>query len=146
MKRFEERVEINAPASSVYDYVSDFSKHGEWGGHGLQVTQDTQGPVQVGTTFSTTAKQFGTQREHSTITEMSPAKAFYWDSKGALGTVHHGFAMSDEAGSTKLTKSAEFTQPSFLAKMTGWKLSKDVPAGLRNDLQNIKSHLEALPS
>jgi uncharacterized membrane protein len=146
MKSYEEKITVKAPASSVYDYVSDFSKHGEWGGHDLSVSQDTPGAVAVGSTFSTTAKQFGTQREHSTITEMSPDKAFEWDSKGALGTVHHGFAMSDDGGSTSLTKSAAFTQPSFLAKLTGWKLAKDVPAGLRSDLQKIKAHLEQAPS
>jgi uncharacterized membrane protein len=146
MKSWTEGITVKAPASTVYEYVSDFSRHGEWAGHGLQVTKDTDGPEAVGTTFSTTAKQFGTQREHSTITDMSPGKAFAWDSKGALGTVHHSFTLSDDAGSTGLTKTAEFTQPSFLAKLTGWKLSKDVPAGLRSDLQNIKTHLEAAGS
>jgi hypothetical protein len=68
MKRFEERISIDAPASTVFDYVSDFTKHGEWALHGLEVTREGDGLVGVGTTFSTVAKQFGTQREKSTIT------------------------------------------------------------------------------
>jgi len=72
MEAFEARTKISAPAQTVFDYVSDFTKHGEWAGHGLQVTKDSDGPVAIGSTFSTVAKQFGTQREHSTVTELEP--------------------------------------------------------------------------
>jgi uncharacterized membrane protein len=142
MKRFEESTAIQAPASRVYDYVSDFSRHGEWSGHGLEVSRDADGPVAVGTTYSTTAKQFGTQKEHSTITELTPGKRFAWDSTGSLGLVHHWFAMSEDGGSTTLAKGAEFAEPSFLARMMGWRLSNDVPKSFRSDLANIKARLE----
>ena len=33
--------------------------------------------------------------------------------------------------------------PSFLAKVTSWKISKDIPKNLHRDLANIKAHLEA---
>ena len=146
MKRFEERIDIEAPADRVYAYVSDFPRHGEWGGFGLEVTQDGDGPVQVGTTFSTVAKQFGTQREHSTITEMDAPTRFGWDSTGALGVVHHRFDVAGQGVTTTLTKSAEFTRESFLAKITGWKVGKGIPEGLRSDLANIKARLEQGPS
>lgn len=143
MKRFEGRISINAPAGRVFDYVADFTRHGEWGGHGLEVMKSAEGPVAVGTTFSTTAKLFGTQREQSTITELTPARAFAWDSTGALGRVHHWFTLSEEGGSTTLTKGAEMVAPTFLAKVTGWKVSRDIPKGLHSDLANIKTHVEA---
>jgi uncharacterized membrane protein len=143
VKRYEERTTIATPASAVYDYVSDFLRHGEWGGHDLRVVKDDDGPITVGSTFSTTAKQFGTQREHSTITELDPGRVFGWDSTGGLGLVHHRFALAEENGATAVTKSAEFAEPSFLAKLVGWRLNRDVPAGLRSDLAAIKAHLEA---
>lgn len=143
MKTYEEQISINAPADKVYAYVSDFTKHGEWGGHGLAVVKDTDGPAAVGSTFSTTASQFGTQREHSTITDMAPNTKFAWDSKGSLGTAHHWFSIADGGGTTTLTKGAEFTDPSTLGKMMSWKLSRDVPKGFRSDLANIKAKLES---
>src|SRR5712691_7322889 len=133
---------INAPAGQVYDYVADFTRHGEWSGHGLQVTKSTEGPVAVGSSFSTMAKQFGTQREQSTVTELSPGSAFAWESTGALGRARHRFSLAGDGGSTTLSKSAEIVEPTFLAKLTSWKLSRDIPKGLRSDLPSIKAHLE----
>jgi polyketide cyclase/dehydrase/lipid transport protein len=142
MKRFEDRISIDAPASRVFDYVADFTRHGERAGNGLEVTRSAEGPVAVGTTFSTTAKQFGTQREQSTITELTPGRTFAWDSTGALGRVHHWFSLSEEGGSTMLSKGAEMVDPSFLAKLTSWKLSRDIPNGILRDLANIKARVE----
>ena len=146
MKRFEDRISVNAPAGRVFAYVAEFTRHGEWAGHGLEVTKSGDGAVAVGTTFSTTAEQFGTQREQSTITELTPDKTFAWDSTGALGRAHHWFSLSDEGDSTTLSKGAEMVDPSFLAKVTSWKLSKDIPKGIHSDLANIKARLEAPPA
>jgi uncharacterized membrane protein len=143
MKRFEESTTVEASPSAVYAYVSDFGRHGEWSGHGLEITQDGDGPVGVGTTFSTVAKQFGTQKEQSTITEMTPDSAFAWDSTGALGRVHHWFGLTADGGSTKVTKGAEMVQPTFLAKAMSWRLSKDIQRSLASDLQKIKAKLES---
>ncbi len=143
MKRYEDQISIDAPIGHVYDYVADFPRHAEWAGNELEVTTSTEGPVAVGSVFSTTAKQFGTQREQSTITEVSPGSAFAWESKGALGLARHRFSLAGDGASTTLTKSAEIVEPTTLAKVTSWKLSKDIPKGLHSDLANIKAHLEA---
>jgi len=144
MQRFEERIDVAAPVDRVYAYVSDMTTHEDWSGNGLKVTKETDGPVAVGTVYATTAKQFGTQRERSTITEMSPGRAFAWDSVGALGRAHHAFALEGNGGDvTHVAKSAEIVEPKFLAKLTGWRLKKDIPEGLRRDLERIKAHLES---
>ena len=142
MKRFEERVTVNAPADKVFDLVSNFARHGEWSGHRLEVTPEKDGPVAVGSVFNTSAHQFGTQREKSTVTDVEAGKLFGWDSTGALGKVHHWFALSQEGGSTEVTKGLELVQPSFLAKMMGWKIARDSPKGLRADLEKIKASVE----
>jgi uncharacterized membrane protein len=146
VKRFEERVTIVAPKEQVFDYVSDFSRHGDWAGHGLKVTADGSGPVAVGSTYSTEAKQFGTQREKSTVTELTPGQMFGWESKGALGTVHHWFSLAGEDGSTSLTKGFELVQPSGLGKFFGWRISRNAPKDLRRDLENIKANVESASS
>src|SRR5205823_11947410 len=81
MKRFEDRITITAPRERVFSYVSDFPRHGEWAANNLNVAAEGDGPVAVGSTYSTEAKQFGTQREKSTVTELTPGQVFGWDSK-----------------------------------------------------------------
>jgi uncharacterized membrane protein len=142
MKRWEESIAISAPADKVYAYVSDFTRHGEWSGHGLTAAKVGDGPAGVGTTFATEAKQFGTQRERSTITETSPPQKFAWDSVGALGLFHHWFSLRESGGTTTLSKGSEMAEPKFLAKMMSKKIAKDQPKLLRSDLENIKTKLE----
>ena len=42
-----------------------------------------------------------------------------------------------------MRKSAEIVDPTFLAKITSWRLSKDIPKSLASDLQKIKAKLES---
>ena len=80
-------------------------------GTGSRCRKMSEGPIAVGSTFATTAKAFGTQREQSTVTELTPTTAFAWDSTGALGRAHHSFALSEDGGTTKLTKTAQIVEP-----------------------------------
>lgn len=142
MKRWEESIAISAPAEKVFAYVSDFTRHGEWSGHGLQATKVGDGPVAAGTKFSTTAKMLGTQREESTITEMTSPQTFSWDSVGALGRIHHWFSLRGDGASTTVAKGVEIIEPKFLAKLTMFKISKNIPKALQSDLAKIKTNVE----
>lgn len=139
---WQESTTINAPIEQVFDYVSDFARHADWSEHGLQVTQDGDGPASVGTSYSTVAQQFGTQREHSTITDLERPRLFGWDSEGGLGVVHHTFSLSEADGGTTVTRTAAFKKKSFLAKLFGFRINKDLPASLRENLAKIKANIE----
>ena len=140
--RFEEQITVGAPASKVFDYVSDFQHHEDWSANRLKVTKTSDGPTAVGSTFSTEAHQFGTQREKSTITDVTPGSLFGWDSVGLLGTIHHWFSVSEAGGSTTVTKGLDVTKPSFMGKLMGWRIKRAAPTGLRADLEKIKATLE----
>lgn len=142
MDKWEESTTIKADADRVFAYVSDMKNHADWSGHGLQVTKDDDGPIAVGSTYSTVAKQFGTQREQSVVTDLDSPTRFGWDSTGGLGVIHHTFTVSGGDGATTLTRAAEFKSKKFLAKMLGSRLNKDLPASLREDLTRIKAKLE----
>jgi uncharacterized protein YndB with AHSA1/START domain len=142
MDPHEETITISAPLNRVFEYVSDFTKHGEWAGNNLSAEKVGAGPVGVGTQYKTTAKQFGTQREQSTITQIDAPKTFEWDSVGALGKAHHWFHLSESGGATTVAKGGQMVEPKFLAKLMSRKLAKDMPAGFRRDLANIKAKLE----
>lgn len=143
MSQWEESVTINAEPDAVFAYVSDMKNHADWSGHQLQVTKDDEEPIAVGATYSTVAQQFGTQHETSVVTDHDPPSTFGWDSTGGLGVVHHTFTVSGGDGTTTLTRTASFKSKKFLAKMLGFRINKDLPAALREDLAKIKTKLEA---
>lgn len=146
--RYEESTTVNAPVEKVFDYVSNFVRHGEWSSHGLQITREgADGPVAVGTAYSTVAKQFGTQREKSTVVELSRNASFAWESTGALGLVRHWFTVAGANRSgTTLTKGFELLKPTFMGKLFTFRVKRDAPKNLRADLERIKSKLESSSS
>lgn len=142
MASYEQQTTIDAPAQKVFDYVSDMTKHSEWGAHRNEITKTSEGPEGVGSTYATVAHQFGTQKEKSTVTDYEPGKLFAWDSTGALGTVHHWFSMAEEAGKTTVKKGLEVTKGSFLAKLFAGRIRRQSSTDLSRDLQRVKEHVE----
>jgi hypothetical protein len=141
--RFAKEITINASPEKVYDYVADFSRHSEWGAHGLQVPA-APGPQSAGATVQSTAQQFGTQRENLTVTDATPGRRFAFESKGGLGTVLNAFDIEPASdGASKLTKSQDFVKPSFLYRVMSWQVNSRRPKELQADLDKIKQRLEA---
>jgi len=48
---------IKAEPAAVYDYLADFTKHGEWS-EGLNLEAVSEGPTEVGSEFKSVGKQF----------------------------------------------------------------------------------------
>ena len=143
MAVFRKETTIQKSPDEVFAYVSDMSRHGEWGGHELEVTKTSAGPIGVGSTFSSLSKQFGTQREQQTVTEYVPGQRFVFEATGALGLARHIFELSPAAGGgTNVAKSMELVKPTFLARMTSLKIRSDQPKAMEQDLANIKRNLE----
>jgi hypothetical protein len=143
MPVFEQATTIRRTPEEVFAYVADLSKHGEWGGYGLEVRQTSSGPVGVGATFASTAKQFGTQRETQTVTEYTPGKRLAFEATGGLGLARHVFELAPQDGGTRVSKSMELIKPSLLAKIMSFKIKGHQPKSLRQDLERIKQRLES---
>src|SRR6266511_2073914 len=143
MAMFKRETTIKRSLDDVFAYVSDMTKHGEWASDGLQVTQTSSGPIGVGATFSSTAQQFGTQRETQTVTEYAPGSRFAFEASGALGLARHTFELSAAEGGTRVSKSMELIKPSFLARVMALKIGMDQPKAMAEDLRRIKQKLES---
>lgn len=143
MAGFSQETTIKASPEAVFAYVADMSKHGEWGSHSLEVKQTCSGPVGVGATFASRAKQVGTQREKQTVTAYEPGKRFGFEATGGLGLARHSFDLAASDDGTKVTKSMELVKPSFLARLMSMKIKSDQPKSLAEDLRRIKAKLEA---
>jgi len=140
--RVEKQVTIAAPSDKVFEYVADFSKHPEWAGHNLEVSLP-DGPIAVGTTFSTLGHQLGKQNDTITVTELEPGRHVAFETKGKAGIVRHWFDTRDVNGSTTLSKGMEFVKPSIASRLSMPGIRLNVPRMLGKDLDKIKARLEA---
>jgi uncharacterized protein YndB with AHSA1/START domain len=143
MGRITKETTVKAPPQAVFDYVSDLTKHPEWGQHRNVVVAQTAGPVKVGSRYDTTNHQFGTHMEPVTVTEYNPPTSFGYESTGTIGLVRHGFVVTPAGDATKLTKWMEVMKPSMLVKLFGAFILRSQPAALEEDLRRVKAKLEA---
>ena len=60
MSRFVQNysIQIDAEPTAVYDYLADFTRHGEWS-DGLNVEAVSEGPTEVGSEFRSTGRMMG---------------------------------------------------------------------------------------
>jgi uncharacterized protein YndB with AHSA1/START domain len=140
--RFERQIHVEAPPEKVFDYLADVARHGEWAAHGLEVRQVSEGPVGVGTAYTTTGRQFGRHTDQVTVTEYVPGKRFAVESTGDAGRVRNWFELAEEAGGTRLTKGMEVLEPALPTRVFAPVVRRVAPKGLEADLRRIKERLE----
>ena len=139
----EESIHINASPEEVYRYVTDLSRHPEWASNTMEMTVD--GPVEVGTTFSTAVKAFGTETNKGRILEMqAPSRFVYECDTSASGLWRWTMTVTPENGGTKLSHRSEGL------KVPGWfKVVQPIMFPLigrkmmTKGLSNIKAKVEA---
>ncbi len=111
MARYSQEITINASPDAVFAYVSDMTKHGEWGSHQVEVKATSPAAAGVGATFESTQHLFGTQHEKQTITAHEPPRRFVFQATGTLGLAEHTFDIAAQDGATKVVKSMEMVKP-----------------------------------
>lgn len=146
MAVIERQITINAPPERVFAYLSDISRHAEWAGHSLKVEKTSEGPVAVGSTFSTVGHQLGRDFEAEVrITELVSNEKLAFEAEGKDFHFSHHFLLRSENGGTRLTKGGEAKRLGFPFGLLLPLLSAlgVVARGLDGDLQRIKARLEA---
>jgi len=145
MAMAERSIKIDAPVETVFNYVSDISRHSEWGQHPLKLEQTSSGAVQVGATFRSVGHQMGRDFEAEVkITEFVPNEKLAFESKGKDFHFAHHFLLQSENGGTRLTKGGEAERVGFPFNLLLPVLSAAgvINRGLDGDLQRIKAKLE----
>ena len=141
MAKFSSEITVDAPPERVFAYLSDMTKHGEWGDYGLQVTR-TSAADGLGATYTSTAKSFGTQNETQVVVQNEPPRRFAFDATGSLGVAHHVIEIEGSGSASRVTKSMELTKPSFLGRLMTPMIGRQQRPGLQKDLVRIKQRLE----
>ena len=140
--RYESSLVINAPADTVFAYISDIEKLSDWGGFRNVIRKTSDGPVGVGSTYECDGKQFGSHTDTTTVVEYVQGKAFVSESQGDTGHSRNSFLLEDQGGSTKVTKVLEFPKPALTTRLAAPLLLWMAPNNLKKDLQRIKARIE----
>lgn len=144
MAEFSNALTVNCPPEKAFVYLSDIAKHPEWAAHPLEIERTSEGPIAVGSTFSSVGKQMGTHSGTVTIVELVPNEKIVYESDDDVARVRHSVLLAPVDGGTMITKSSNILEKRGLAlKLASPMLGMIVPRGLGRDLESIKAQLEA---
>jgi uncharacterized protein YndB with AHSA1/START domain len=98
---------IRAPLQTVFDYVSDLTRHPEWSGGELKIEAVAPGPIAVGKEYVSKG-QVATQKDRPNtvrISEYGPPHKFGFIAKDPdFGDVSHVFTFTEQNGSVLVTR------------------------------------------
>jgi len=98
---------VHAPLQTVFDYVSDLTKHPEWSGGQLKIQAVTSGPIAVGKEYFSKG-EVGLEKERPNqlqVTEYEPPRKFGFVAKDpSFGKVFHLFTLTEQNGGVMVTR------------------------------------------
>ena len=101
------QVLVRAPLQTVFDYVSDLTRHPEWSGAELKIEALSPGPVTVGKQYlSKGAVALEKNRPNQLeITEYAPPRVFSFVAHDPdFGKVFHTFQFAEQGGGVLVTR------------------------------------------
>ena len=99
---------INAEPVAVYDYLADFTKHGEWT-EGLTVEAVSDGPTEVGSEFKSVGRQLGkdVSNDIKVVEASRPARLAFTATDGKADFLQE-IDLTESGGGTLLRRKLSF--------------------------------------
>jgi len=137
-----EIVEIACSPETVFDYVADLSRHGEWQDQIVSVRVDTDGPTRVGSRATETRRVPGGPREFTyEMTEFErPTRASFRGLNGPVRPLGTLTIEPSDAGS-RVTLKLDF-EGHGIGKLLLPLVRKDARKHVPNDQAQLKARLE----
>jgi uncharacterized protein YndB with AHSA1/START domain len=139
-------VEVNAPASRVFDYVADVSRHGEWGSADdhMKATAEKPGPPAVGSRYKADGLLNGRPNQSTvTITALEPPKRLAFDAEDANSVFHHEFTFSPAGGGTRVERHVTMTKGPFYFPLVLAIFKGTVQKNYNGAMTNLKATMES---
>ncbi len=140
--RFE--TTIHADPETIFAYISDLSRHGEWAGNSLSITPvEADQPIAVGQCYHSQADVGSLHFEAElTITKLDPPHQFAFRGSDSTGKFHHTFTITPKTEHSIVQRQFDFTL-TFVQWMMFYVLYFPVrrPAALKA-LARLKTELE----
>ena len=111
---------IRAPLQTVFDYVSELTKHPEWSGGKLKIEPVSSEPIGVGKEYISHG-EVAMEKERPNqvqITEYEPPHKFGFVAKDPdFGKVFHFFTFTEQSGSVLVTRTTTLSLNPLVAFM-----------------------------
>jgi uncharacterized protein YndB with AHSA1/START domain len=137
-------VQIDAPPETVFDYVSDFSRHPEWNETPVAVTAG-DGPVGVGSTFETHGEgKYAKVGAQGTVTAYQRPSLITYRIDSVTGRTYvWTFTVQPKNGGSELTHRFEQTKAQAYFKLLNPIVFKfALKTAMNEGLANIKARVE----
>ncbi len=112
------QVLVSAPLQTVFDYISDLTKHPEWSGGELKIDAVGSGPVAVGKEYFSKG-EVAIQKNRPNqlqVTEYEPPRKFGFAAKDPdFGKVFHVFTFNEQNGGVMVTRTVTLSLNPFVA-------------------------------
>jgi len=139
-------VDIKAPQATVFDYVADVSRHGEWGSADdhMKAAAEKPGPPAMGSRYSADGLLNG-KPNHSvvTITAIESPKRLAFDAEDSNSVFHHEFTFSSSNGGTHVERHVTMTKGPFYFPLVLSIFKSTVQKNYNGAMSNLKTKLES---
>lgn len=138
------QISINAGPQAVFNYVSDFTKHGEWT-DGLRVEAVSDVPTAVGSEFSSVGKMMGKDiKNQLKITAYDAPSKIAFTASAGKNNFHQELSFEAQGEGTLLRRTVTFEMNPIMAMMFKVVISPLLAGpNMNKTLRNLKAKLEA---
>ena len=138
-------VDVKAPQSTVFDYVADVSRHGEWGSADdhMKATAERPGPPAMGSRYKAEGMLNGKLNNSTvTITALDSPRRLAFDAEDSNSVFHHEFVFSAANGGTHVERHVTMTRGLFYFPLVLAIFSGTVKKNYNGAMSNLKTKME----
>ena len=141
MVRADVSTTIKRPVEDVFAVISDGRRHPQWVSSVNEMTQTSDGPIGVGTTWHGVSKFLGRRMETDQVyTEFEPNRRLTWEATTPF-PMTFVFTFEAVAGGTRVTQVVE-AEPGGFFKLAGPLLVSAAKRQFQTDLDNLRDLME----
>jgi uncharacterized protein YndB with AHSA1/START domain len=138
-------VDVKAPQATVFDYVADVARHGEWGSADdhMKATAETSSPPSIGSRYKADGLLNGRPNQSTvTVTGLEAPRRLAFDAEDANSVFHHEFVFSAANGGTHVERHVTMTKGPFYFPLVLAIFSSTVKKNYNGAMSNLKTKLE----
>jgi uncharacterized protein YndB with AHSA1/START domain len=138
---------IDASPETVFDYVTDVTRHPEWAHEKIEIEREAGSANEAGAAFAYTVHFMGTTKGILTVKESVRPSRFVYECDDPSGHYRWTFEIAPEDGGTRLTHRVEFLRESLRVKVMKPVMLPTVGKRMVNGgLANIARNLSRSPA